>query len=555
MYDKYSKVVKCLPLNKQTSVFSLFALGLVFLMASFLALPVLSQSDSSNSKPGNLHVSVTGGAVTLTWDAPSSDAESITGYQILRHRPYQGERRLIVMVANTNSTDTTYADFTATEAGVRYGYRVKAIRNGTVSRFSNHARIDLDKNLGRSPANLNVSIVNGSVTLFWDAPFKNTESVTGYEILRRRPTNGENTLMTYVENTGSNATVYADFNATEAGVRYVYRVKAISNDTRSGRSNYARIDLNETLTPPAQQNEIVARGGERNVSSQPQKTNLTFVGESEPDTPRISQRQVSETTCDVNGLLNRHLPVPLNVMAEIGPNGKATITWEHPTGRSPGTDTYTLTHQTAWSMSGPPAGHEGMYGWQTAGTTPLVAVNKVGSSTSHTFDDNLMPGNEYRFYVHLQRNTMCSRPNGISLWGAKNSDSDPDAVEFNSVTKNGPNSVTLNWNSVTDADGYEIWRAGSDNTFTQVGNGERCVELNASGLNNSEEYVQHCKNRVLVGDTGSTSTSYVDNTVEPGKFYLYVVFPRSGDQYILRRDLEHKQRRDLNSPENSGMKT
>ena len=88
------------------------------------------------------------------------------------------------------------------------------------------------------PTNL-TGVVNGdgSITLRWEAP--DDDSVTGYQILRRRPTEGEDTLLVYVEDTGSTATTYADTNVT-AGVRHVYRVRAINAAGLSQWSNYAR---------------------------------------------------------------------------------------------------------------------------------------------------------------------------------------------------------------------------------------------------------------------------------------------------------------------------
>ncbi len=70
-----------------------------------------------------------------------------------------------------------------------------------------------------APQNL-TAVVNedGSVTLSWDAP--EDASVIGYQILRRRPTEGEATLLVYVENTGSTATTFTDTDVT-AGVRHV----------------------------------------------------------------------------------------------------------------------------------------------------------------------------------------------------------------------------------------------------------------------------------------------------------------------------------------------
>ena len=64
------------------------------------------------------------GTVTLRWDAPNDD--SVSGYQILRRRPREGENTLLVLVNDTGSTDTEYTDNDVTP-DVGHAYRVKAI--------------------------------------------------------------------------------------------------------------------------------------------------------------------------------------------------------------------------------------------------------------------------------------------------------------------------------------------------------------------------------------------------------------------------------------------
>ena len=66
---------------------------------------------------------------------------------------------------------------------------------------------------------------DGHIVLSWTAP--DDDSVTGYQVLRRRPSEGKTTLMVYVEDTGSTATTYTD-TGVAAGVKHVYRVKAIN---------------------------------------------------------------------------------------------------------------------------------------------------------------------------------------------------------------------------------------------------------------------------------------------------------------------------------------
>ena len=86
---------------------------------------------------------------------------------------------------------------------------------------------------------------DGTVTLRWDAP--NDDSVTGYQILRRRPREGENTLLVHVNDTGSTATEYTDNDVTP-DVGHAYRVKAINAVGLSRQSNF----VNVTPTLPAE---------------------------------------------------------------------------------------------------------------------------------------------------------------------------------------------------------------------------------------------------------------------------------------------------------------
>ncbi|WP_423922378.1 choice-of-anchor R domain-containing protein [Candidatus Poriferisodalis sp.] len=91
------------------------------------------------------------------------------------------------------------------------------------------------------PSNLLARLVQGGVELTWDRPTENDESVDGYEILRRRPNRGEQTLTTLVSDTGTTDTTYFDATATEPGVRYNYQVQAIRDGVTSRSSNAATV--------------------------------------------------------------------------------------------------------------------------------------------------------------------------------------------------------------------------------------------------------------------------------------------------------------------------
>ena len=119
------------------------ALCLAGALAAFLVYPAYAQSSDEASAPSNLTAAITDGGVILNWSSPVQDAASVTGYEILRRRPKEGEEALLVLVADTGSTATTYVDATANEPGVRYVYRVKALRGSEKSSRSNYARVDL----------------------------------------------------------------------------------------------------------------------------------------------------------------------------------------------------------------------------------------------------------------------------------------------------------------------------------------------------------------------------------------------------------------------------
>ena len=87
-----------------------------------------------------------------------------------------------------------------------------------------------------APTNLTATVnADGHIVLSWTAP--DDDSVTGYQILRRRPPMGETTLLVYVADTQSTATTFTDTDVT-AGTKHVYRVKAINPAGLSGWSNY-----------------------------------------------------------------------------------------------------------------------------------------------------------------------------------------------------------------------------------------------------------------------------------------------------------------------------
>ena len=118
---------------------SILALALIAALGLFSS-EVWAQS-AVEEKPSNLTAQVVAAGIQLNWNAPQARAAEVDGYQILRRRPDEGEALLLVLVADTGSTATSYLDATATEPGVSYIYRVKARRGHELSRFANKVQL------------------------------------------------------------------------------------------------------------------------------------------------------------------------------------------------------------------------------------------------------------------------------------------------------------------------------------------------------------------------------------------------------------------------------
>ena len=272
-------------LSRRRAPLTLLLIG-VALLAALLLIPWAVHAQSNSTAPTNLTAEVVDGGIALSWDAPTEDADSVTGYEVLRRRPRQGENSLRTYVADTGSATTTYTDTNATEPGERYVYRVKALRVGEKSGRSNYVRVDLPESEPEpastpeptpaptpeptpeptpqtstpdSPTGLTASSVShDSVTLSWDDP--DDDSITGYRVLRRSRDGdahgdgeGAAEFVAVIDDTGSPAASYTDTSVT-ARTKYVYRAKAINPAGLSERSSYLNV---ETLAEPVTTTVVV----------------------------------------------------------------------------------------------------------------------------------------------------------------------------------------------------------------------------------------------------------------------------------------------------------
>ena len=243
------------------------------------------EPDSVALAPGNLSAApADDGGVALTWDAPAQDADSVTGYEVLRA---QGGGDLATLLADTGSADTFHTDATATAAGETYSYAVIARRGEEKSQPSNQAQVQVPHDPeDLAPSGLSAKAVfdggdSAGVELAWNAPAVDAESVTGYEILRAQ---GDGDLATLVADTGSTAVAYADPTATEPGEAYSYQVIASRGEGKSQPSDRAEVIIPKaTAVDPepgiAEEQNVAPAVSDVDVTSEPGDDDTYAIGD------------------------------------------------------------------------------------------------------------------------------------------------------------------------------------------------------------------------------------------------------------------------------------
>ena len=378
--------------------------------------------------------------------------------------------------------------------------------------------------LPAKPRNLTgTANADGTVTLRWDAP--DDDSVTGYQILRRRPTEGERTLLVHVNDTGSTATEYTDNDVTP-DVLHTYRVTTINAVGLSRRSEF----VNVTPTQPAEPAQNAPATGTPTISGNAQ------VGETlTADTSGIS---------DADGLTNVTFSYQW-----IGNDGSTDTDIQHATGSSytlveadegqtikvkvsfaddaDNRETLTSTATAAVAAPEPPAKPTGLSAavishdtvtitWDDpqddaitgyiilrrdreihpVGTFITITGDTGSADTTYT-DDTVEPDKQYNYKVKAinEHGEVSER----SDWVRANTPAVPVPDQPTGLSAAvSHDAVTLTWDDPQDDSitGYVILRR------------DRAIHPTGTFV-------------TIAGDTGSAQTAYTDETVEPDKEYVY----------------------------------
>ena len=375
-----------------------------------------------------------------------------------------------------------------------------------------------------APRNLTgIANSDGTVTLRWGAP--NDDSVTGYQILRRRPREGESTLLVHVNDTRSIATEYTDNDVTP-DVLHAYRVKAINAVGLSGQSNFVSV----TPTQPAEPAQNAPATGTPTISGNAQ------VGETlTADTSGIADadgligatysyqwiRSDGSTDTDIQHATGSTYTL---VEADEGQTIKVEVSFTDDAGND---ETLSSGVTDAVAAPEPPAKPTGLSAaavshdavtltWNDpqddaitgyiilrrdreihpVGTFITITGDTGSADTTYT-DDTVEPDKQYNYKVKAinEHGEVSER----SDWVRANTPAVPvpdKPTGLSAVVSH--DTVTLTWDDPQDdtITGYVILRR--DRAIHPVGT-----------------FV------TIAGDTGSTDTTYTDDTAEPDKEYVY----------------------------------
>ena len=407
------------------------------------------------SAPSGLSVSNTIASLTLKWNAVT-DA---TGYEIYKAGT-DGKYSKITTVTSTSYVDTNVKNNT------QYSYKIKAYNAAGASAFSTAASL---KKTQISVSKLKADANGSTVQLSW------TGGVTGAEgyVIYRRTEGGS-----YAEIGRTAGNTYSD--TISAGIKYYYTVAVYSESRTEGKcpevgvmylatpsglsvsNTIASLTLKWNAVKGATGYEIYRAGTDGKYSKITTVTSTSYVDTSvKNNTEYLYKIKACNTACKsafstAASLKKTQISVS-NLKADAN-GSKVQLSW---TGGVTGAEGYVIYRRT----------EGGSYA-------------EIGRTAGNTYSDTISAGIKYYYTVavYSESRTEGKCPEVGVMYLAT-----PSGLSVSNTIA----SLTLKWNAVKGATGYEIYRAGTDGKYSKI--------------------------------TTVTSTSYVDTSVKNNTQYSYKI--------------------------------
>ncbi len=482
------------------------------LLTVLLLASAVAPAHGSNI-PTNLVATLGAGGVSLSWSAPTGNASTVTGYQVLRRHLGTDAAGVFNEIGTTGARQTTYTDASVV-GGASYVYRVKARRGDKLSGFSNFTRIEVPPEPSK-PSGLRAAAGHQSVTLSWNNP--NNGTITGYEYRYR--TGGAWSEWTAIDPSDSKTTSHRVTGLVN-GQSYTFEVRA-QNPAGPGTSasvsmrpiGFAPTNLTVAIVAgsvtlswgvPAADAEFVT--GYQVLRRRPEVdgagvfhaiattggSETTYVDGGVEGGEKYAYRvkalrgtDLSLWTKPVNIVAPSVPSAPGNLSAAVG-DGSVTLSWDDPD------DDEITGYQVRYTTTG----------------TRLPEWNNVPGSdantTSHTVN-RLTNCTEYTFEVRARAGDITGASSSVT----RKPGAAPSQVTGVSVTGRGDGTVSLSWNGLNDATvtGYRITYSGATSGTIDVA-GRTTTTHDVTGLTNCSEYTFEVSatNSCGVGPSSSSVT-------------------------------------------------
>ena len=451
-------------------------------------------------------------AVTVeysTSDGTATADVNATGGQ--DYTPVSGQT-LTIAAGDTEGTisvstgdDTAYEDnetFTLTLSNPSQNARLGSIVTATGTIINNDADMTLPP---AAPQRLTATANDdGTVSLTWDDPEDPT--ITGYQILRRRPAvNLPGIRKLLMDDTGSAAASFVDTKTT-GGTFYAYQVRARNGNGLSGNSTIANVLTRRNSTT------LVSNIDQEPALTQP----ILMGGTGEPSTFLQGFKTGSQDARVESVTLTRPTDVSGGAELSVGiyEKGEDTLPAAHlytlsPSGTLTSGQDATFTAQAGSTMS------------LSANTAYYLKVDHVAGSLSlSTTQSDAEDGESAPRWrlddVCLNKDRTpsqyadCdfSKVLRVSINGVEVLPADiqpPAAPQGLTATGHDDGTISFTWDDPEDpaVSGYQVWRANAGFTTITIGF------------------------KKIVNDTGSAATSFVDRKTTAGTSYIYRVRARN----------------------------
>ena len=384
------------------------------------------------SAPSGLSVSNTIASLTLKWNVVT-DA---TGYEIYRAGT-DGKYSKITTVTSTSYVDTNVKNNT------QYSYKIKAYNAAGASAFSTAASL---KKTQISVSKLKADANGSTVQLSW------TGGVTGAEgyVIYRRTEGGS-----YDEIGRTSGNTYS--NTISAGIKYYYAVAVYSGSRTEDKcpevgvmylvapsglsvsNTIASLTLKWNAVKGATGYEIYRAGTDGKYSKITTVTSTSYVDTSVKNNAQYSYKiKAYNTACTsafstAASLKKTQISVS-NLKADAN-GSKVQLSW---TGGVTGAEGYVIYRRT----------EGGSY-------------TEIGRTAGNTYSDTISAGIKYYYAVAVYSGSRtegkCPEVGAMYL-------ATPSGLSVSNTIA----SLTLKWNAVKGATGYEIYRAGTDGKYSKI---------------------------------------------------------------------------------------